>query len=122
VPWQVFLLRKKTGITDVIPVFLAGAEGLEVATQPPPKHSRPARLQRFALLLVLSYHRLASSATGGASAVLPGTLRVPSGSLIFAKKKTVSVETVFFWQGQKDLNPRHAVLEFFQIRIIVYYC
>ena len=26
-----------------------------------------------------------------------------------------------FWQGQKDLNPRHAVLEFFRKRIIVHY-
>jgi hypothetical protein len=37
----------------------------------PQKHSRLARLKRFAILLVSSPHRLAVSATGGASAVRP---------------------------------------------------
>jgi len=88
---------------------LAGAEGLEVASQPPPKHSRPARLQRFALLLVLSYHRLAASSTGRASAVLPGTLRVPRQVFLPRKKTGITdVIPVFL------CNENHAIVAWFK--------
>ena len=52
---------------------------------PPQKHSRPARLERFALLLVSSPHRLASSAAGGASAVRPTP--VPGTVVLHVLKK-----------------------------------
>ena len=41
------------------------------------------------------------------------TLRVPRGKLsTHMKQKTDTARCLFFaWQGQKDLNPRHAVLE-----------
>ena len=48
-------------------------------------------------------------------------------SAIFEQKETRNplyikeLRTSQAWQGQKDLNPRHAVLEFFQKRIIVHY-
>ena len=40
---------------------------------------------------------------------------------VFQKKKRHPDGCLPFWQGQKDLNPRHAVLENFQKRIIVHY-
>ena len=42
----------------------------------------------------------------------PGTLPVPQVKkmLSMPKEKPRNAE-LFFWQGQKDLNPRHAVLE-----------
>ena len=53
------------------------------------------------------------SAAGSGGKVRPDMLRVPSGSnlLIHSIKKTPSNDGAFLWQGQKDLNPRHAVLE-----------
>ena len=70
------------------------------------------RRGRLANRRPLRHPRLAASATGGASAAMPDTLRVPRlrpQSL----RKTRDTQTLvsLFWQGQKDLNPRHAVLE-----------
>ena len=45
---------------------------------PPRKHSRTARLECFALLLVCSPQRLAASAPGGASALRPAGARIES--------------------------------------------
>ncbi len=60
----------------------------------PPKHSRPARLKRFALLLVLSPHRLALSATGGASAVRPTALHPEILLLIIPESRCASLQNI----------------------------
>ena len=58
----------------------------------------------------LRHPRLAASATGSARRRSPA--RACLGQVLSNKKETVTkTATVSFWQGQKDLNPRHAVLE-----------
>ena len=90
---------------------MAGAEGLEVAPQ---KHSRTARLERFALLLVSSPQRHTFIRHRRRCAASPRHAPRASFSIQFAhnqNKKSRNLRLFLFWQGQKDLNPRHAVLE-----------
>ena len=70
------------------------------------------RRGRLANRRPLRHPRLAASATGGASAAMPDTLRVPRfRPLPLRKRPALRMQCWSFWQGQKDLNPRHAVLE-----------
>ena len=70
------------------------------------------RRGRLANRRPLRHPRLAASATGGASAAMPDTLRVPRlRPQSLRKKRDKQALVSLFWQGQKDLNPRHAVLE-----------
>ena len=92
-------------------VFLwQGQKDLKLLYNPLANNGRLARwfASQFSLFAHLSV--TPSSATGSGVTLRPGALRVPSGSLL-AKVKTAPFGTVFLWQGQKDLNPRHAVLE-----------
>ncbi len=93
--------------------FYYGADidnGLEVASQPSCGARRCARLER------------GTSADRGASlrslfpppaalASSPDTLRVPRQMYYFCQIKNRHDGRFLIWQGQKDLNPRHAVLE-----------
>ena len=70
------------------------------------------RRGRLANRRPLRHPRLAASATGGASAAMPDTLRAPRlHPQSLRKKRDKQTLVSLFWQGQKDLNPRHAVLE-----------
>ena len=70
------------------------------------------RQGRLANRRPLRHPRLAASATGGASAAMPDTLRVPRlRPQSLRKKRDKQALVSLFWQGQKDSNPRHAVLE-----------
>ena len=70
------------------------------------------RRGRLANRRPLRHPRLAASATGGASAAMPDTLRAPRlHPQSLRKKRNKQTLVSLFWQGQKDLNPRHAVLE-----------
>ena len=70
------------------------------------------RQGRLANRRPLRHPRLAASATGGASAAMPDTLRAPRlHPQSLRKKRDKQTLVSLFWQGQKDLNPRHAVLE-----------
>ena len=92
---------------------LAGAEGLEVASQPLLRFPKLASGLERRQVLTAAPTNTRFIVRRTRSYVLPRTLRVPSGYFVFIKTKTAPVGTVLFWQGQKDLNPRHAVLEFF---------
>ena len=64
----------------------------------------------YAIFWPLRHPRLAASATGSARRRSPA--RACLGQVLSNKKETVTkAVTVSFWQGQKDVNPRHAVLE-----------
>ena len=64
----------------------------------------------YAIFWPLRHPHLAASATGSARRRSPA--RACLGQVLSNKKETVTIlVTVSFWQGQKDLNPRHAVLE-----------
>ena len=67
--------------------FLAEKERLEMPHQ---KYSRIARLEHFALLLISSPHRLASSAAGSASSVRPAPSRRSVQLSLSAKEKSTS--------------------------------
>ena len=70
------------------------------------------RQGRLANRRPLRHPRLAASATGGASAAMPDALRAPRlHPQSLRKKRDKQTLVSLFWQGQKDLNPRHAVLE-----------
>ena len=70
------------------------------------------RRGRLANRRPLRHPRLAASATGGASAAMPDALRAPRlHPQSLRKKRDKQTLVSLFWQGQKDLNPRHAVLE-----------
>ena len=87
---------KKTKSYDLV-FFLAGAEGLEVAPQ---KHSRIARLERSHCSLFLHLTAVPFSATGGGTAVRPGTLRVPMLQIIRSKPKQKRHPQVSFCFGR----------------------
>ena len=73
---------------------------------PPQKHSRPARLERFALLLVSSPHRLASSATGGALAVRPTPVPARSFELQKNKNQRNALVLILAEKGRLELPRR----------------
>ena len=50
------------------------------------------------------------------------TLRVSSGSFAHIKTKKPPEGDFLLWQGQKDLNPRHAVLEIAALPTELYPC
>ena len=72
----------------------------------PQKHSRPARLERFALLLVSSPHRLASSAAGSASAVRPTPVPVAFVRVSVKKENQCIKHWFSFWRRRGDSNSR----------------
>ena len=87
---------------------MAGAEGLEM-----PLRNIVALLAWSASHCSLFLHLsgMPFSATGGGTPLRPGTLRVPLVHPYISKNKALLTQCFVFWQGQKDLNPRHAVLE-----------
>ena len=66
---------------------------------------------------------LPSSATGGGRKRSPARFRVPRVQNFTPKRKRKEpqMRLFSFWQGQKDLNPRHAVLEAQYMVVIVCY-
>ena len=97
--------KKKKRAVKRLFFFLAGAEGLEFALQ---KHSRTARLERFALLLVFSPQHLAFSCHRQRQDASPRHAPRASFSKPFAqtKKKKRAVKRLFFFlAGAEGLEP-----------------
>ena len=84
------------------PHILCGRHTRPFGAPPPQKHSRLARLKRFAILLVSSPHRLASSATGGASAVRPRSRRGPGVDKGSSWLEPVPERAMAEWSGFAD--------------------
>ena len=102
---------------------MAGAEGLEVAPQ---KHSRIARLERFALLLVSSPHRRAflrrRRRRNGSPRHAPRA-SVSYNSIRIKQKRHPKV-SFCFGRGRRLDDARHAVLErllYILLCVIVFY-
>ena len=98
--------HRKSGVR----CFWQGLQGLEFA---PRKHSRTARLERFALLLVFSPHRLAFSCHRQRQGASPRHARVPRISFISYKSNGRRKSGVrCFGRGFKDLTEGAAHLLF----------
>ena len=106
-------LFKKTSTLKKGGCLLAGAEGLEVAPQPLLRYPKSAsRDESHSRLSTAALRRAPFSRPPAAVALL--TRHAPRASGIrfcLPAKNSRCFRNGSFWQGQKDLNPRHAVLE-----------
>ena len=73
------------------------------------KNLRACAFPRF--FRPLRQHKLPSSATGSGSLCCPARACLGLKLFTLTKNTGTAKRCLYFWQGQKDLNPRHAVLE-----------
>ena len=130
-PIEKYLFNKSNGMPNknryqAVSVFaLAGAEGLSGASHPLlryPKNRSGFRLPSGFSTAAL--RRTPFFCHRQRSCVSPGTLRAPRVRRLQHTKQKNGYQTVsvFVWQGQKDLNPRHAVLETAALPTELYPC